>query len=125
MISRKEKEQLVNELKEKFTKAESAILTDYRGLDVEKISELRKRLREANVEYKVVKNTLARIAAKESGLDFLEEHLVGPTAIAFSYDEILPHQIIRKLKGRTPFHLRILREDIYISEFGNTVWVQY
>ncbi|HHU69643.1 MAG TPA: 50S ribosomal protein L10 [Thermoanaerobacterales bacterium] len=97
MISRKEKEQLVNELKEKFTKAESAILTDYRGLDVEKISELRKRLREANVEYKVVKNTLARIAAKESGLDFLEEHLVGPTAIAFSYDDpVAPAKILNK-----------------------------
>ncbi len=97
MISRDEKKQLVNELKEKFTKAQSAIFTDYRGLDVEKITELRRRLREADIEYRVVKNTLARIAAKESGLDFLEEHLVGPTAIAFSYDDpVAPAKILNK-----------------------------
>jgi large subunit ribosomal protein L10 len=97
MISRDGKKQLVNELKEKFTKAQSAIFTDYRGLDVEKITELRRRLREADIEYRVVKNTLARIAAKESGLDFLEEHLVGPTAIAFSYDDpVAPAKILNK-----------------------------
>jgi len=99
MITRKEKKQVIDELKDKFSKAESAILTDYRGLDVDKISELRARLREENVEYKVVKNTLARIAAKESGLDVLEEHLVGPTAIAFSYDDpVAPAKILNKFE---------------------------
>ena len=87
MSVRSEKEAVVKEVKEKLEKAKSAILTDYRGLNVAESSQLRKKLREVDVEYKVIKNTMTRFAVKELGLDELSPHLEGPTAIAFSYED--------------------------------------
>lgn len=81
------KEQKVKELTEKFQKAQAAILTSYIGITVEEDTELRKKMREAGVEYKVVKNTLTLRAAKEAGYPEIEQYLVGPVAIAFSYDD--------------------------------------
>ncbi|QCX33825.1 50S ribosomal protein L10 [Caloramator sp. E03] len=81
------KEQKVKELTEKFQKAQAAILTSYIGITVEEDTELRKKMREAGVEYKVVKNTLTLRAAKEAGYSEIEKYLVGPVAIAFSYDD--------------------------------------
>ncbi|NLK07799.1 MAG: 50S ribosomal protein L10 [Firmicutes bacterium] len=86
-MARPEKVAVVEELKEKFGKAESVVLTDYRGLDVAEITELRRQLHEAGIEYKVTKNTLTTIAARETDLAELAEYLVGPTALAFGYDE--------------------------------------
>ena len=82
-MARPEKVQAVDEIKERFSDAEGALLTEYRGLSVGEIAELRVALREADADYKVLKNTLARIAAREVGLDGLDEMLTGPTAIAF------------------------------------------
>jgi len=86
-MARPEKEAVVQEIKEKLQSAKSVILTDYRGLNFEQLTELRKKLREQSVEYKVFKNTLARIAAKELDLNDLEPYLVGPTAMALSFDD--------------------------------------
>ncbi|NMB25560.1 MAG: 50S ribosomal protein L10 [Firmicutes bacterium] len=86
-MARPEKVAVVEELKEKLSKAESVIVTDYRGLDVGEITELRRQLYAAGVEYKVAKNTLTTIAAQEIDLPELAEYLVGPTAMAFGYDE--------------------------------------
>lgn len=97
MPNREEKKQIVEELKDKLNQVKAAIFTDYRGLNVEEITELRKQLREAGIEYKVVKNTLTRIAAKDINMDFLEEYLTGPTAIAFSFeDPVTPAKILSK-----------------------------
>ncbi|NPV44948.1 MAG: 50S ribosomal protein L10 [Firmicutes bacterium] len=97
MPNREEKKQIVEELKDKLNQVKAAIFTDYRGLNVEEITELRKQLREAGIEYKVVKNTLTRIAAKDMNMDFLEEYLTGPTAIAFSFeDPVTPAKILSK-----------------------------
>lgn len=86
---------IVQEVKEKLSNAQGAVLTDYRGLNVKQVTELRKRLREAGVEYKVYKNTLTAIAARELGLGDLEQYLVGPTAIAFGYDDpVAPAKIL-------------------------------
>lgn len=86
---------IVQEVKEKLSNAQGTILADYRGMNVKQITELRKRLREAGVEYKVYKNTLTAIAARELGLDGLEEYLTGPTAIAFGYDDpVVPAKIL-------------------------------
>ncbi len=82
-----EKVQVVEELVDKFQRGQGVVLTDYRGLDVKEMTELRSKLREAGVEYHVVKNSLALIAARQVDLGDLEELLVGPTAIAFGYDE--------------------------------------
>lgn len=79
-----EKEATVKELTEKLEGSAGCILTDYRGLDVKAITELRRKLGEQGIDYKVVKNTLFKIAASGLGLPDLEGVLAGPTAIAFS-----------------------------------------
>jgi len=92
---REKKEAVVSEIKEKLKLAQVAVLTDYRGLTVAEMNELRRKLREANIEYRVIKNTLARLAAKDIGLEGLKDFLEGPTAIAFgTEDPVAPAKII-------------------------------
>ena len=79
---RPEKVAVVDEVQERLTSASAALLTEYRGLDVTAIGELRRALRQAGGDYKVYKNTLVRFAARNAGLE-LDELLTGPTAIAF------------------------------------------
>ena len=79
---RAEKVAVVDEVREKFSAAGAAVLTEYRGLNVAAISQLRRQLREAGGEYKIYKNTLVRFAARDLGLE-IEDLLTGPTAIAF------------------------------------------
>ncbi|MCC8160796.1 MAG: 50S ribosomal protein L10 [Oscillospiraceae bacterium] len=75
--------------------AQTGVLVDYRGLNVAEDTELRAKLREANVKYFVIKNTLLRLAAKEVGLEALEDALHGPTAIAVSSeDAVAPAKVI-------------------------------
>lgn len=89
------KKQVVEEIKAQLTKAVSGVFVDYCGLTVEQDTELRNKLRAANVEYKVVKNTLTRFAAKEVGLDGLDEILNGPTALAVSeHDEVTAAKVL-------------------------------
>lgn len=82
------KEAKVAEIKEKLEKATSVVLSQYQGLTVEEDTVLRKNLREAGVEYKVYKNTLVTLAAKELGLEGIVEYLEGPVAIAFGYEDV-------------------------------------
>jgi large subunit ribosomal protein L10 len=79
---RPEKVAVVDEVRERFAESSAALLTEYRGLNVAALAELRGALRAAGGEYKIYKNTLVRFAAREAGLD-IEDQLVGPTAIAF------------------------------------------
>jgi large subunit ribosomal protein L10 len=80
---RPEKVAVVNEVRDRLSSADAAILTEYRGLNVTEIANLRRSLREAGGEYTIYKNTLVRFAVRELGLSELEALLVGPTAIAF------------------------------------------
>jgi len=82
-----EKITAVNQIKEHLESAGSVFVTDYTGLNVEQITRLRKDLRENSVKYLVAKNTLMRIAAKETGYDGLAEHLTGQIALAFGADD--------------------------------------
>jgi large subunit ribosomal protein L10 len=82
-VAKAEKVQEVQEIVGRFNDAQSALLTEYRGLTVGEIAEVRAALRDANAEYRVLKNTLARIAVRDVGLEELVEMLTGPTAIAF------------------------------------------
>lgn len=84
-----QKQQLVSEIATKFRDSQSTVLVDYRGLDVAEVTELRKQLREAGIEYKVYKNTMSRRAVAEVELSELDGILVGPTAIAFSNDDVV------------------------------------
>jgi len=90
-----QKKQAVAELAEKLKAAQAGVLVDYRGLTVEEDTDLRRKLREAGVEYKVVKNTLTRFAANEVGLTGLDNELNGPTALAISTeDPVAPAKVI-------------------------------
>ncbi len=84
-----QKKQVVSEIAEKLRDSQSTILVDYRGLDVAEVTELRSQLREAGVEFKVYKNTMTRRAVEEAELTDLNDVLVGPTAIAFSKDDVV------------------------------------
>ena len=86
--NRELKEAKVAEIKEKLEKSKAVVLTNYQGLTVEEDTTLRKNLREAGVEYKVYKNTLVILAAKELGLEGIVEYLEGPVSIAFSYEDV-------------------------------------
>lgn len=81
------KKEKVKEITEKFNKCQAAVLTSYIGITVEEDTELRKKMREAGIEYKVVKNTLTSLAAKDAGYEGINEYLTGPVAVAFSYDD--------------------------------------
>ena len=85
----------VEEITEKFKTAATIVVVDYRGLTVGQITDLRKQLREAGVEFKVYKNTMTRRAIEELGLEGLNENLTGPNAIAFSTEDVVaPAKII-------------------------------
>ncbi len=84
-----QKQQLVQEIASKFRDSQSTLLVDYRGLDVAEVTELRKQLREADVEFKVYKNSMARRAVDAVELGELSDTLVGPTAIAFSNEDVV------------------------------------
>ncbi|WP_040157919.1 50S ribosomal protein L10 [Nigerium massiliense] len=86
-MARPDKAAAVAELKESFTSAGAAVLTEYRGLSVSELKELRRSLGE-DATYAVTKNTLTQIAAKEAGIEGLDEQLTGPTAIAFIRGDI-------------------------------------
>lgn len=89
------KKQVVDEIKERLEKIQGAVLADYRGLNVAEVTELRVKLREAGIEFKVLKNTLTRIAAHQVGLQDLDSYLEGPTAIAFGLeDPVAPAKIL-------------------------------
>lgn len=84
MLSRKDKEQVTKDIAAEMQKSELIIVTDYRGLDVQAINNLRGRLKEAECLYRVTKNTMNRLACREAGFEALEELFEGPTAIAYS-----------------------------------------
>lgn len=88
-MARPDKEAAVKEIQEKLKEAKSLVITDYIGLDVAEMTELRAKLREAGVDYKVVKNTLAKIAANNSDLTEINEFFNGPTAVAFGIDDVV------------------------------------
>ena len=83
------KQAVVEEISSKLKSAVSVVVVDYRGLNVSQVTELRKQLREAGIDFKVYKNSMSRRAAEAAGLEGLNEHLVGPNAIAFSTDDVV------------------------------------
>ncbi|MBM7588317.1 large subunit ribosomal protein L10 [Bacillus pakistanensis] len=90
-----QKKQIVDEISDKLKASVSTIIVDYRGLDVSEVTELRKQLREAGIDFKVYKNTMVRRAAEVAGLEGLNEFLTGPNAIAFCNEEVVaPAKII-------------------------------
>ncbi len=87
-MRKKEKAQLIDRLQQVFSTCSTSILTDYRGLSTHEMNSLRRRLDELNIEYRVVKNTLARFAAERAGKNELVSLFEGPVAIASGYGDV-------------------------------------
>jgi large subunit ribosomal protein L10 len=108
-MPRQEKVEQVELLTEKLKSAKVAVLTDYRGLTVSQLQDLRGRLRAQQVEYRVVKNTLARRAAVESGHEDFQDLLKGPVAIAFGYGDLsAPAKVLGEFIRQTRIRLEIV-----------------
>jgi len=87
-MDRMQKQTQIEEIRGRFKKMASAVVTDFRGLDVESMTALRDKFREVDVDYKVIKNTLFGLAVKEEPYhEALSQHLNGPTAVAWSYED--------------------------------------
>lgn len=113
-MPRPEKVQAVEEIKERLENAEATFLTEYRGLSVNEQQELRRSLRAAGAEYKVVKMSLARRAAEELGLDDFTESMIGPTAIAFAITDPVP--VAKALKDFAKDHERLVLKVALMSD---------
>jgi large subunit ribosomal protein L10 len=86
-MATEKKMQIVESLQETFSRCRTGVLTDYRGLTTAEINELRRKLREAGIEYKVVKNSLAQLALKNVGMGDLAVTFTGPLAVAFDFSD--------------------------------------
>jgi large subunit ribosomal protein L10 len=105
---KEQKAEQVELLTEKLKSAKVAVLTDYRGLTVAQIQDLRGKLRGGDVEYRVVKNTLVRRAAEAAGVKALESELQGPVAIAFGYEDLsAPSKLLNEWVRATRLKLDI------------------
>ena len=90
-----EKKQIVQDLHEKFLRAQILILTDYKGLDVAALNTLRRQLRDADAEYRVVKNSLLARACVDTDVGLMKDSFTGPSAIAYSYtDPVAPAKVL-------------------------------
>jgi large subunit ribosomal protein L10 len=98
VMKKEDKSAIVAEVTERISRAKSMFFTDFSGLTVEQMNELRREFRKAKIDYKVVKNTLVKKAlASVGGYDSVYESLVGPTGIALGYDDpVAPAKIIKK-----------------------------
>jgi large subunit ribosomal protein L10 len=88
-VNKQEKKETIEELHEKFIRAKTAIITGYSGINVEQITDLRAKLRTSKVEYRVVKNTLARKAVEGTSLEPLKDYFVGPVGLALGFDDVV------------------------------------
>ena len=104
-----EKKRITQDLNERFSKAAVVIVTDYKGLDVDAINDLRRKLRKEEVEYQVVKNSLLVRASEETDVALIKETFKGPSAVALSYsDPIAPAKILTAFaKDHDVFEIKV------------------
>ena len=94
-ISKQEKEELLQLLKEKMGSAQIVILADYKGINVDEITKLRRKMRDSGNEFRIAKNTIIKLAAKELNMEGLDAHLLGSTALAIGYtDPVSPAKVL-------------------------------
>ncbi|SDT28291.1 LSU ribosomal protein L10P [Friedmanniella luteola] len=117
-MARPDKAAAVAELKDKFSSSSAVVLTEYRGLTVKALKDLRRSLGE-NATYAVSKNTLTTIAAREAGVEGLDEHLVGPTAITFvDGDPVVVAKGLRDFARTNP--LLVIKGGVLDGKFLNS-----
>ena len=112
-MARPEKVQAVADIREGLESAEAVFLTEYRGLSVQAVQDLRRALRNSGAEYKVVKMTLAKLAAGDAGIDGLDDYLAGPTALAFAKSD--PVATAKALKDFSKDHEVFTLKAGYLS----------
>lgn len=102
-----EKQQITKDLREKFAQSKVVIVTDYKGLNVTTMNALRRKLREADIEYRVVKNTLLIRAAEDTDVAAINDYFKGPSAVAISYDDpVTPAKVLTEFASENK-HLEI------------------
>ncbi len=116
-----QKEAIVQEMSDKFSRASSFVLTDFTGVDVNTLTEIRKKFFEEKVEYRVVKNTLAKRSFEKSGIEGLDGYLKGVNAYAISYDDpTQPIKILEKfqkeLNGKMPIKAAYFEGQVVDSD---------
>lgn len=100
-MNRTEKEQMVQELRDRFSRAKLAVLAEYAGLQVEVLQEIRRKLKGAGGEFKVIKNTLAKRAIPGTPMDGIGSHLEGPVAVIIGYDDpVVATKLIKEFSDR-------------------------
>ena len=113
---------VVEEMKEKMQSAQGAVFVGFTGLTVADVTKLRRKFREGGVDYKVIKNTLTRIAADELGYNALDAVLEGPTAIAYSTeDAVAPAKILKEFIKETKTAKLVGSMQAPISGFVNVL----
>jgi large subunit ribosomal protein L10 len=88
-LNKKEKEEMVRQMADKLKTAQGAFLVSYQGLNVDTMTALRKELRKHRVDFQVVKNRLLKRASQDTGTSVIQEHFVGPCALAITYDDVV------------------------------------
>jgi large subunit ribosomal protein L10 len=119
-VNLEEKKRIVHDLNERFSKAAVVIVTDYKGLDVAAINDLRRRLRKEEVEYQVVKNSLMVRASHETDVSLIKETFKGPSAVAMSYsDPVAPAKVLTDFaKDHDVFEIKVGVMDGKILELN-------
>ena len=98
-----EKQKITEDLHERLSKSAVVVVTDYKGLDVSSMNDLRRKLREADIEFQVVKNTLLVRAAKDTDVAVIQDYFKGPSAVALSYsDPVAPAKILMQFAKDNP-----------------------
>lgn len=120
-MKRSEKEEIVAEVAEVARRARGLFFTDFTGLTVEQITELRREFRKSGVQYRVAKNTLIRKALQSLGsYDAVSDRLVGPTGVAFAFDDpVAPAKIIQKFRekyDRPSLKVCVIEKEVYGGE---------
>lgn len=120
-----QKQQVVAEIKDKFSRAKSIVFVDYKGTNVAQVTELRNNIRKANADYKVYKNKLMLRALNELGFENVDSYFKGTTSVAISYDdEVLPANLIAKA-GEENKNLKIkfgiVNGKVVDSDYVNTL----
>lgn len=121
----KEKQAIIDEIKEKLSKAQSAVIIDYMGISVAQADAMRKKLRDANVDYTVYKNKLVERAIKDTEFEALKDSLAGPSAFAISYDDaIAPARVLNgiiKEYKKMEFKAGIIEGTLYDADGVKTI----
>ena len=106
-MDKQEKEKVIREMADKLKRAKGAFLVSYQGLDVETMTALRKELRKHQIEFQVVKNRLLKRASQDTGTSVIQEHFVGPCALAITYEDLVtPAKVLIEQEKKSE-HLKI------------------